>query len=249
MKSKEEGATLSTYVISDLHGNLEAYHRMLKKINFQKDDVLYILGDVLDRGPNPIKLLLEIMAMPNVTCLLGNHELMALDCLEFLVQEITDMSIEAIDEKILNNLLTWQYNGSKSTIDEFRKLNREMQQAVIEFIKEFPIYEEITVAGKDYLLVHAGGGYHPGKDIEEYTLKELVWDRAEYSIQYYPDVYLVTGHTPTQEIKDNPRPGYIYQANNHIAIDCGCCFPKGRLGCLRLDDMKEFYVETEEVNE
>lgn len=216
---------------------------MLREINFKKDDMLYILGDILDRGPNPITLLTELMKMPNVICLLGNHELMALECLEFLMQEITDMSIEALDEKMLNNLLTWQYNGSKSTIDEVRKLDREMQQSVIEFIKEFFIYEEITVAGKDYLLVHAGGGYHQEKDMEEYTLKELVWDRAEYSIQYYPDVYLVTGHTPTQEIKDNPRPGYIYQANNHIAIDCGCCFPKGWLGCLRLDDMKEFYVE------
>ena len=29
--------------------------------------------------------------------------------------------------------------------------------------------------------------------------------------------------------------------NNHIAIDCGAVFNFG-LGCLRLDDMKEFYV-------
>ena len=235
--------------MSDIHGNADAYHRMLREINFKKDDMLYILGDILDRGPNPITLLTELMKMPNVICLLGNHELMALECLEFLMQEITDMSIEALDEKMLNNLLTWQYNGSKSTIDEVRKLDREMQQSVIEFIKEFSIYEEITVAGNVYLLVHAGlGGFRPEKNIEEYSLKGLVWDRAAYSIQYYPDVYLVTGHTPTQEIKDNPHPGYIYQANNHIAIDCGCCFPGGRLGCLRLDDMKEFYVEAEEVS-
>ena len=144
--------------------------------------------------------------------------------------------------------MTWQCNGSKPTIAEFRKLDREMQQSVIEFIKEFLIYEEVTVAGKKYLLVHAGGGYQPGKDIEEYSLKELVWDSAEYSIQYYPDVYVVTGHTPTMGITANPNPGYIYQVNNHIAIDCGCCFPGGRLGCLRLDDMQEFYVETEEVS-
>lgn len=44
-------------------------------------------------------------------------------------------------------------------------------------------------------------------------------------------------------IEGNHKPGYIYQANNHIAIDCGCILPGGRLGCLRLDDMKVFYVE------
>lgn len=60
------------------------------------------------------------------------------------------------------------------------------------------------------------------------------------------DKYVITGHTPTMAIKENPRPGYIYRGNNHIAIDCGCCFKGGRLGCLRLDDMEEFYVETKE---
>lgn len=34
-------------------------------------------------------------------------------------------------------------------------------------------------------------------------------------------------------------------AGHHIAIDCGCSFPGGRLGCLRLEDMKEFYVEND----
>ena len=73
--------------------------------------------------------------------------------------------------------MTWQYNGSKSTIDEFRTLSREMQYEVIDFIKDFMIYEELTVNGKNYLLVHGGlGNYYPGKDIEEYSLKELIWD-------------------------------------------------------------------------
>ena len=28
-----------------------------------------------------------------------------------------------------------------------------------------------------------------------------------------------------------------------IGIDCGCAYLDGRLGCLRLDDMQEFYSE------
>ena len=169
---------------------------------------------------------------------------MALECLEFLMQEITEISIEKVDEKMLENLVTWQYNGSKSTIDEFRTLSREMQYEVIDFIKDFMIYEELTVNGKNYLLVHGGlGNYYPGKDIEEYSLKELIWDRAEYDIQYFEDTYVVTGHTPTQGILGNPKPGYIYKANHHIAIDCGCNRRNGRLAAVCLDTGREYYVE------
>lgn len=34
---------------------------MLKLINFRNDDMRYILCDVLDRGPNPIKIILDLM--------------------------------------------------------------------------------------------------------------------------------------------------------------------------------------------
>ena len=53
---------------------------------------------------------------------------------------------------MLENLVTWQYNGSKSTIDEFRTLSREMQYEVIDFIKDFMIYEELTVNGKKLFI-------------------------------------------------------------------------------------------------
>lgn len=234
---------MATYVMGDIHGEYGAFVDLLEQIQLKETDTLYILGDILDRGPHPIKVLLKLMEMPNVICLVGNHELMALECLEFLMKEVTDVSIDEIDSKTLDNLVTWQYNGSKTTIDEFRSLSREMQQEVLYFIKEFSIYEEVSVNGKDYLLVHGGlGNYWPGKDIDEYSLKELIWDRAEYDITYFEDVYVVTGHTPTQEIIGNPRPGYIFQKNNHIAMDCGCNRPDGRLAALCLDTGEEFYA-------
>lgn len=46
-------------------------------------------------------------------------------------------------------LVTWQYNGSKTTIDEFRKLDTEGKMGVIDFIKELLIYEEISVGDKE----------------------------------------------------------------------------------------------------
>jgi len=51
--------------------------------------------------------------------------------------------------------VAWQYNGSKSTVDEFKELDSDVKQDVIDFIKEFLICEEVSVNDKDYLLIHA----------------------------------------------------------------------------------------------
>ena len=241
---------MATYVISDVHGQYEMFVELLGKIQLKSTDVLYVLGDVLDRGPHPIKMLRLLMEMPNAICILGNHELMALECLEFLMQEITEDSINKLDEKTLDNLLTWQFNGSQTTIDEFSELDFEEKQEVIDFIKEFLIYEEVSAGDKDYLLVHAGlGNYSPEKDVEDYSLHDLVWMRADYDVKYFEDVYVVTGHTPTQAIEGNPRPGYIYRQNNHVAIDCGANYPGGRLAAICLETGEEFYSSTNETAE
>ncbi len=235
---------MATYVISDIHGEYEKFLELLKRIDLKESDTLYILGDVVDRGPHPIKVLLKLMEMPNAIMMVGNHELMALECLKFLQKEITEESVNELSEEDANNLIAWMQNGSETTIKEFRELDAEQREEVIEYLKESLIYEEISAGGKDYLLIHAGlGNYTPVKDIEDYSLKELVWDRAEYDIQYFPDKYVVTGHTPTQNIEGNSRPGYIYRGNNHIAIDCGASWPGGRLAAICLDTGEEFYSE------
>ena len=63
------------YVMSDIHGQKRRFDSVMKQINLQPEDTLYVLGDVIDRNPDGIKLLRQIMAMPNVKMLLGNHEL------------------------------------------------------------------------------------------------------------------------------------------------------------------------------
>ena len=236
---------MATYVMGDIHGEYDLFMELIDKIKLKYEDTLYIMGDVIDRGPHPIKTLFKLMEMPNVICLVGNHELMALECLEFLMKEITEESIEELDEKLINNLVNWQYNGSKTTTDEFRRLKPDEQRELIEFIKDFSLYEELTVNDKDYLLVHAGlGNFSPDKNIEDYSLSEIVWDRADYDKKYFDDIYLVTGHTPTQLIESNPKQGYIYKRNNHIAVDCGACFYGGRLAAICLDTGEEFYSST-----
>ena len=70
---------MSTYIMTDIHGQYDVFMKMLETIKFSDEDTLYILGDLIDRGPQGIKLLKTIMKMSNVTLFLGNHELLMLD--------------------------------------------------------------------------------------------------------------------------------------------------------------------------
>lgn len=67
--------------------------------------------------------------------------------------------------------------------------------------------------------------------------------REKKGISAFSDKYVITGHTPTQAIRNNPNPGYIYRRNNHIAIDCGATYPGGRLAAICLDTGEEYYSE------
>ena len=79
-----------TYVMSDLHGMYDRFIAMLEKIDFSDSDELFIIGDIIDRGERPVDILEYVMDKPNITVLLGNHEVMARDFLRRLTAEITD---------------------------------------------------------------------------------------------------------------------------------------------------------------
>ena len=234
-----------TYVMSDIHGEYTLLLELLEKLSLGEDDVLYVLGDMLDRGPDPIQVLFALMRLPQAICLVGNHELMALQCLSLLQKEITEETISQLDPMLVERLLIWQGNGSLPTITGFRRLSPPQREDMLDFLQDLTAYEEVEAGGRRYLLVHAGlGGFSPDKPLEDYTIEQLVWERPDYHRDYFPDVYTITGHTPTQLIEGNPRPGYIYRQGRHIAIDCGACFAGGRLAALCLETGEEFYSST-----
>ena len=232
-----------TYVLSDIHGQYDAFIKMLEKIKFSDDDILYVDGDVLDRGPEPIKTLLYIMKCKNIKMLAGNHEYMASLCLDFLLKDIDEELIENISEHMLGLLSEWKMNGGSATMIELFGYDKETRNKVNEYIKKLKLYKTLKVNDKDFILVHGGlGHFSEKKKLNEYNIMDLVWERLDYDRQYFKDKYIITGHTPTQVIEGNPKPGYIYINKNNIAIDCGSSF-NDRLACLRLDDFKEYYVE------
>lgn len=239
----KEGALGNIYVTADIHGNYEKYRRLLKTIRFSAGDTLYVIGDVVDRGPEPMKVLLDMMGRPNVIPLLGNHEYMALQCLRFLMTEAANKPLEEQNSDFIEGFQGWLRDGGAATVRDFCRLPAEKQRTVLEYISGFRACEEVRAGGNRYVLIHAGGlrDFSPDKPLRSYRLYDMIAARADYSRVYYPDRYLATGHTPTDTIPGNPRPGRIYRANRHIAIDCGCGFG-GPLGGVCLDTGKEFYV-------
>ena len=231
------------YCISDIHGMYDKFIELLEKIGFSDSDTLYILGDVLDRGPQPITTLLKIMECPNMIMLAGNHEIMALPCLRFLTQDVTEDSINNINDDILESLMLWDENGSETTIKEFRKLPMEKRSEILDFFPEMSVYEELNIGTENDILVHAGlHNFSPERPINEYYLEELIWERPDYSVPYFTDRYVVTGHTPTRFIECNSKPDEIFIISNHIAIDCGAYLPNGKLGAICLDTGECFYT-------
>ena len=235
---------MATYVIGDIHGELEQLKTLLRKMDLKDTDTLYILGDVVDRGPHPVKALQYLMTLPNCICIAGNHEVMALANLHLLVQEITDDMLAKLSKEDMGQLLEWAHNGASTTIAEFTKLSTEDRSAVLDFLREFELYAELEVNGQEYLLVHAGlDHFSEEKPMEAYDIHDLVWKRTDYEIPYFPEKIVITGHTPTPYIPGNPRPGYIYRANRPIALDCGACAEHGRMAGICLETGEEFYAK------
>jgi len=232
---------MATYVISDVHGNYEGYMKILEKINFSDGDTLYVNGDVIDRGIGGIKILQHMMMQPNIYPILGNHEYAAGTCLRFLMKEITEESIGDIDEETIKNLMEWQNIGGQRTMDAFHKLTYEEKQDIVDYLDEFSLYEEVSVNGKQFVIVHAGlTNFSSSRPLDDYEMYELIFKAPYYDTVYFPDKYLVTGHLPTKAIEGNARPNKIYMKNNHIAIDCASGYD-GCVGCICLDTFEEFY--------
>ncbi len=231
-----------TYFMSDLHGQYDKYVKMLKKIAFSSRDCLFVVGDVVDRGPEPMAILRDMALRPNVYPVLGNHDAAALHILTRLNEKITAENLALLDRDFLSALSLWRSDGGEETLQDFRKLSPDEREGVLDFLTDFALYEEVTVGSVHYVLVHAGiGNFVPEKPLNEYDPADLIDGRADYGRQYFEDAVLVTGHTPTLHI-DPSYEGAIWRGNGHIALDCGAGFGFP-LGCLRVEDGQEFYVD------
>lgn len=213
---------------------------MLWEIALTSRDTLYVLGDVIDRGPDGIRILQDMNTRPNVFPLLGNHEFTAAVCLPWLMEEVTEQSLADLDETQLAALSEWLTNGGGPTLRALKQLGQEEREDILDYIREMELYAEVDAGGRSFVLTHsAPEHFAPDKPLDSYELQDFLFGRPEPEAVYFPDKILVFGHTPTRILGGEDK---ILRQETWVDIDCGCVFRGGRLGCLCLDTMEEFYV-------
>jgi serine/threonine protein phosphatase 1 len=232
------------YCIADVHG----YYSLFRQaVNYLKEgDELYVLGDILDRGPHGIKILRDIMEDERITLLMGNHELIFLDAIDE-EQGLDDMSL---------SLQTLFMNGGEQTLIEFRTFNTIEQKKMKEYLQNLKYFATIqfTTAppnpkDKKIWLSHDNWPYPLTFNRENLFWRtekcDLCWNRIKKDNIVWPeeinDWYQIHGHTPVgtkyfPSIEDYP----VNYADGHMwNIDLAT----PETGLLALFNVSEMKVE------
>jgi serine/threonine protein phosphatase 1 len=171
-----------TFVLGDIHGAYHALRQCIERSGFQKEnDRLIFLGDVCDGWPQTKECVNELMNIPHLVCLLGNHDFWFLNWMKF--GDAEDI---------------WLSQGGQATVNSYKE---GTPPAHMDFIARALNYFEEG----NKLFVHAG--VPPGKRAKDCTQHELLWDRRlpylaqEFSwrkeksnLTLYEEVFI--GHTP-----------------------------------------------------
>lgn len=206
-----------TYVLSDIHGNLQRFESIMTQINLQTNDTLYVLGDVIDRYAGGIKILRQIMRMPNAEMLIGNHEYMMLNAIGHCKDAVEEKENTNRREKRL-----WYRNGGMITHEQLKHYRKDIRAEIFDFIRQLPTNLEVEVNGIKYKLVHASPEENYIKspwNIYDYknSREFAIWDRWDET-QPIPEGYvLIFGHTPTCYFHDKV-PWCIWKGDNAIGI-------------------------------
>lgn len=215
---------MKTIVIGDIHGCYNELKNLIYKLEesgeYNKDeDKLIFLGDYLDRGMNSRLVVQFIRDLQkdndNVIALMGNHEDMALNCIN-------------------HGDICWAYNGGDKTMDSYEGFETQFFDD-LKWIEALPLYHE----DEHFIYVHAGVDLD--KSLKEQSRDDLLWVRDDFTYsekEYHKRV--VFGHTPTMFFGKGYKP--VYTLGNNIGIDTGCVFG-GALTALIIEDdeIKSFY--------
>ena len=223
------------YCISDIHGHYDLFCRLLDKIRFSGGDKIYVLGDIIDKGPDSIRLAKLLFSMPNVYCIAGNHEYDFLKYYRALMQQTENY------DWVLEKLRTYFSDGTLldwETVDRFDLL---------------PFYVETD----KFIGVHAGLPFRDGLFLppEGARPEQLVYDRVFKEPDILPQgkMCILYGHTPVRyltgqdEILLYPRDGAVKDSRNiadycKIHLDTGVAL-SGVLGCFAVNTCQSFYVK------
>ena len=227
------------YCVSDIHGEYELFNQLLIKIKFSSTDVMYICGDVIDKGEQSIRLARTIASMKNVYCIIGNHELAFLKFYHSILQT----SPENFDE-VLRKLQNY-----------FPEDGHLLNWDLVDWIDSLPSYIE----EKDFICVHAGIPLDDSNQLlplSEVSVEQLVHDRRfkEPTVIHKSPKCIFFGHTQTDCVcgenkiigyrRNNGVPAKSITDFYKIHLDTGS-WSNGVLGCFCIDTLKAVYVKKE----
>ncbi len=205
------------YAVSDLHGQLWAYEEIIKRL--EPDDLVYCLGDCVDRGPYGWKIMEEVFYHPQFIYLKGNHE----QLLEEAIKEYLETSLRGHNCFLLKN------NGGADTLDAMANKTKEELELWLKRLKH--LKTEAAYVNKSGQLIWLN---HSGHDKLNPAEDDLLWSRDHFKSpwQYEDDAFMVHGHTPIVAMKlrmglpgiYNPADGaYKYCDGHKINIDVNAC--------------------------
>jgi serine/threonine protein phosphatase 1 len=222
-KNQKKGVRI--FVIGDIHGCAQTFWELLfEKLRINNTDIIYLLGDYIDRGPKSKEVIDIILKLKKKGYLLyplmGNHEKLLLN---------SSSSRESLKH--------WILRGGKPTLKSFGvSTASKIEKKYIRFFKTLPYYYKT----EKYILVHGGLNFdipNPLKDKES-----MVWIRNNYvDRDKIKGRKLIVGHKPKtlNQIKKSLK-------NDNIMLDGGCVYKTryksmGNLCALELNSMKLYY--------
>ena len=228
-----------TYVVSDLHGCFDKFKRLLREIRFTDQDVMYVLGDIVDYGEESIDLLCDLSMRFNVIPIVGEHDYRACRLLGEVDKMLRDGAMP--DPEVFAEMTEWMRDGGQKTIEDFKALDDDMKEGVLEYLADLSLYEEIEVKGKKYLLVHAGiADFDADTPLEDYMPEDFISEPIDPDRTFFDGVTVIVGHVPTYTVAGAQK-GKIYRTESCILMDCGAAYDEA-LGCLCLENGEEYYI-------
>lgn len=156
------------WVIPDIHGHIKTLKSLIEdRIALSKSDVIYFLGDYIDRGPDSKSVIDFIMSLQDsgfdVNCIRGNHEDYCIKAWE------ADQKRFLFHSKIEKE---WRKNGANRTLNSFgAKRPRDINKHYIDWMKETKLYIEL----ENHILVHAGLNFKINNPFEDTC--SMMWIR------------------------------------------------------------------------
>ncbi len=236
-------------VTSDIHGNLKYLKSILSKAAFSDSDILFIVGDIIEKGPENLKTLryvMELCQKGNVIPLIGNVDAYRIK----LIYGLSEENVNGFYNYILT-LREWAgisfyeelANECGYTINSPDDILAAKQKIIKHFEKEFNFLSKLPtiVKTQNYVFVHGGLREKNVEDnINKGVLELTKFDAFMSQTPHTYDKYVIVGHWPVVLYsKSVQQMNPIFdREKNIISIDGGCGVKKeGQLNLLIIPDI------------